>query len=171
MVLRLLVAGTITLAAYGSPPDRASSPAPQSTAPRSHSKKSDLALQQCMADLGWKIEVQPNGGFKATFPPDQQNSYLGDQDACVKQFEADHRAPTVTAADYRALYKQELATMACLEKAGFPATGQPVSEQQYVDAYSAGRSPSWYAYLAVANVSGDEFAKVEEQCPQPRLDK
>lgn len=130
-----------------------------------------MALQQCMADKGWKIEVQPNGAFKATVPPDQQNAYLADQDACAQAFETDHPAPKLTVADFRDLYEQELEAMACLEKAGFPATRPPVSEQQYVDDYSAGRAPSWHAYLAVTGLSGDEFAEVEKKCPQPGVNR
>ena len=173
MVFAAMTAATLALSACGSSQEPKSQDAPsaKSSVPRSYSEKSDIALQQCMGDKGWKIEVQPNGAFKANVPPDQQNKYLGDQDACVKLFEQAHPAPKLTAADYKALYKQELSTMHCLDKAGYPAAATPITEQQYVDEYSSGKAPTWYAYLAVANISGDAFAQVEKQCPQPRVDK
>jgi hypothetical protein len=130
-----------------------------------------MALRRCMDDQGWKIEVQPDGAFRTKVAPDQQKTYLSDLDTCVKQFEQDHPPPTLRTADYRALYKQELATMRCLEKIGYPSALAPVSEQRYVDDYSSGKAPSWYAYMAVANISGDAFAKVQKQCPQPQVDE
>lgn len=174
MVFAAVATATLALSACSSSPDQAAqqaAPSPKTSAPRSYSAKSDVALQQCMGDKGWKIDVQPNGGFKANVPPDQQNKYLGDQDACVKLFEEAHPAPKLTTADYKALYQQELTTMRCLDKAGYPAPTSPISEQQYVDEYASGNAPTWYAYLAVGNLSGDAFAKVEKQCPQPRVDK
>ena len=61
--------------------------------------------------------------------------------------------------------------MRCLAKAGFPASAQPISEQQYVDENTSDKAPSWYAYSAVGNISSDAFAEVEKKCPQPDVDK
>lgn len=69
--------------------------------------------------------------------------------------------------EYRSLYKQEIATMRCLEGMGIPPQ-QPISEQQYVDEYAAGNPPSWSAY---AVVPPDRFAEAEKRCPQPSVDK
>jgi hypothetical protein len=111
------------------------------------------------------------GGFEVTTPPDQQQRYDSDQAECVKQFEQKYPPPKLTAKDYKDLYQQELMTMRCLEKAGFPRTGTLISEQQYVDEYTSGKAPSWYAYSAVGNISGDAFAEIEKKCPQPTVDK
>lgn len=168
-----MAAATVVLSACGVSPEPAvqGASSPTTRAPRTYNERHDAALQQCIQEKGWKIRVRPEGGFEVTTPPEQQQRYDSDQDECVKQFEQKYPPPKLTASDYTDLYRQELATMRCLEKAGYPRTGTPVSEQQYVDEYTSGKAPSWYAYSAVGNVSGDAFAEVEKKCPQPDVDK
>ena len=171
--LATIATATLVLTACGVSPEPAEQGAssPTTSAPRTYHERHDAALQQCIQEKGWKIRVRPEGGFEVTTPPEQQQRYDSDQNECIKQFEAKYPVPKLTAEDYKALYRQEIATMHCLEKAGFPATATPISEQQYVDEYTSGKAPSWYAYSAVGNISGDAFAEAEKKCPQPDVDK
>lgn len=136
---------------------------------RAHSwgEKLQIFKMRCMRDAGWDEHLQPDFSLTGTVPPEQREAYQKDSDACEASYEAEFPKPVLTAADYRARYADELKTMACLEKQGYPPVAAPISQQQFVSQMLAGGTASWIAYDAVGNVGPDEWDRLERVCPQP----
>lgn len=123
----------------------------------------------CMEQNGWKLrvvserEIEPQG-----VNAEQAAVYQQDLDACNSTYEAAHPPPSVNAESVSGLYKQELVTMACLQKLGIQVDAPP-SEQAYVDEYLSQKFSSWSAYAHVGEHAAMPFAEVEKKCPQPEL--
>ena len=130
------------------------------------------ATMTCLREAGWEVTYDPNTNtYGGSVPPEQQDAHIAAQEACNAEFAAGNPLRPLTDADYRTLYQQELVTRACLEKEGIPPVGAPISEQQYVDDYKAGRVPSWQAYKAVNLGTAEAMVQLEKKCPQPFVDQ
>lgn len=67
----------------------------------------------------WSVTYQAeSNSFEAEVHPDQGAAYLEAKATCDEEFAAENPLRPLDDADYKALYQQELATMACLEKEG-----------------------------------------------------
>lgn len=122
----------------------------------------------CLAERGWEGTIDPaDGGLVITVPEAQRAAYDSDHAECEAQFLKEFPPPVLTEADFRDLYRQELETMECLKREGYPPRTQPVSEQAYVDAYLADEPLPWFAYEAY---DGSGLDEIEQKCPQPSVD-
>lgn len=177
VLVAALVAGCT--AAQGSAP-RPAAPTGSSTAASSgdgpvgdsYAARQMRDVMGCLGEGGWKVNYSVEaGGFETDVPIDQREAFLAAKTACESTFEAAHPLRPLTEADYRDLYRQELATATCLAKAGYPPNEAPISEQQYVEDYKAGRAPSWQAYRAASLGSAEALVELEKKCPQPFVDQ
>lgn len=122
-----------------------------------------------MAETGWKVrvvsdrEVEPEG-----VNADQAAVYRQALDACTESYEQMYPPAPITTETVRDLYRQELATMACLQKLGIQGETPP-SEQAYIDEYLAHGFSTWFAYANVNAQSSVPLPEVEKKCPQPEL--
>lgn len=131
-----------------------------------YAQRSNEFVARCMSDAGWRVTLLPDG-VSAEVPPEQQNAYGADLDGCNAAFKQANPIAPLTRADYVELYRQEIVTMKCLEKNGYPPVDGPISQQQYVDSSMVGGLPAWTAYSAV--MGGD--LSIEKTCPQPFLER
>lgn len=137
-----------------------------------YAARQQRSLLACLREAGWNVRYDAeNKAIQAEVPPEQSSAYREALNACIATFEEDNPPKQLTMADYRELYRQELAAMKCLESIGYPPIAQPISEQRYVEAYRSGQAPPWTAYSAVGDVSGSTLAQIEEKCPQPSVDE
>ena len=122
-----------------------------------------------MREAGWKVrvvsdrEVEPQG-----VNAEQAAVYRQALDACTESYEQVYPPAPVTTETVRDLYRQELATMACLQKLGIQVDTPP-SEQAYIDEYLAKDFSAWFAYANVNEQSSIPLPEVEKKCPQPEL--
>lgn len=126
-------------------------------------------VKSCMEEQGWQVrvinerEVEPQG-----VNADQAATYQGVLNACTESYESVNPPPPITTETVRDLYRQELATMGCLQKLGIQVDPPP-SEQVYLDEFLAQKFSNWSAYAHVAEGTDLPLDEVEKRCPQPEL--
>ena len=124
-------------------------------------------LAGCVREAGFDVTVFPPDGMSVDAPPEQQSEVAAIQDECreslgVFQFEE------LTDADYDTLYEASLENARCLTDLGYDIPPAP-SRQAFQDTYE---SDPWLPYSSpgLAALGPEEFAKAEEECPQPRVE-
>ncbi len=75
---------------------------------------------------------------------------------------ADGQVPQTARAALTAVYRDYLATAACVERLGMPVD-EPPSETEFVDLFAREWMPSWHPWTAAA-AAGD-YARVRSECP------
>lgn len=138
-------------------------------AARAHTwgEKLQVAKVACLREAGWNANLDSDFSITGQVPPEQRSAFERDVTSCEDAYEREFPRPELTTADLAAMYERELATVECLERFGIPPSGSPISQQQYVQEMQTQGFTSWRAYDAVSPSSDEEFAELEEACPQP----
>lgn len=131
--------------------------------PKNWSERAALASYRCMQERGWHETLGDDFSTEAIVPPDQREAYDADSEECASEYRKKFPPSEMTPAVAKELYALELKTVACLEKHGYPPSGEPISEGQYVDGYMTEGTPGWGAYDVIENPS-EQLLKA---CPQP----
>ena len=138
-------------------------------AARAHTwgEKLQVAKVACLREAGWNATLDSDFSITGQVPPEQRSAFERDVTSCEDAYEREFPKPELTTADLAAMYERELATVECLERFGIPPSGSPISQQQYVQEMQSQGFTSWRAFDAVSPGSDEEFAELEEACPQP----
>jgi hypothetical protein len=119
----------------------------------------DLMMSSCMAERGWVMIVDPNGGLTMDLPPDAQLPiYYEDRDTCLGTL-GQLEARELTEVEMNSLYEAQLAVLECLVVEGFAIEEAP-SYQEYAQSFL---TDQWSPY---SKVSPADFAAAESLCPQ-----
>ena len=146
-------------------------PTPTSSAtgpltPSEHSALEIRTVATCLADQGWKVEVTAEGALHSDLPTSQLTAYQNANTRCRDDVLAAHPRPGLDEAALVTLYKHQLFLVDCLKDKGFQPVQQAPSQEQYVSEGLAGRSPEFYAWSAVGNLSSGQLLELEGDCPQ-----
>lgn len=120
---------------------------------------------KCMNDKGWEVIVEWQGGYRGPeMNSDLSSQWIAASNECAEA--AGYFDPQLNQAQVRELYRQEVATHACIVALG-EASDQPPSEQTYVDTYGTGRQ--YYAIAAVlaAQLPNPETERIAKKCVPP----
>lgn len=119
-------------------------------------------MTECLRDKGWAVEAKPDGAVVATYPAEQDEAYMADNETCKHQYGFDATHPPVTEAELRSMYKDALATVDCLREQGYDP-GEVPSEQVFVD--RGGWDP-YYNVHAPGKISDEEYYRLLKLCPR-----
>ena len=121
----------------------------------------------CMVDRGWPVERSWYGGYEtyASVPDEQQSQYLAAEKECAEQSGFDTANESLTDAQIRQLYRQEVEEHECLTDLGLESY-EPPSEQVYLDTYL---TEDWYFAMQPAfdTLGSQRMIQVIAQCPPP----
>lgn len=140
----------------------ASAPA-ESAEPRSQVNPDEFGrnMEACLNEAGYDVKVYDDGSVGISLPDDQMPAFDAASSDCSGRFGYD-AVPTLTDEQMSDVYAETVATVECLEKRGYPVPDVP-SEQAFID------GTPFIAYGEVpATVVGEEWDKLQRECPQPR---
>lgn len=115
------------------------------------------AVQRCMADRGWSIEVMEDGGVFAEYPPGQEESGRADLQECGEAA----TPPLVPMTDEQLsdFYEALALQIDCLRAASFPYDDLP-SREQYISSGGAWAQFGGYS-------SPEQVTAARSACPDP----
>lgn len=130
-------------------------------------EKMQVAKTRCMQEAGWDVTLTSDFSIEGKkIPEDQQSSYMEDSSGCEAEYTSKFPPPEIDEKFARKQYADNLKTVECLKKQGYPPTREPISEQAFVDELVGEGITSWRAYEVVPNDPAI-FAEMEKACPQP----
>ena len=148
--------------------DRADEPNPSATLTATDQHAWVTRVVECLHQTGWDdASVTPDGsGIQLDhLPAAQRAAFTAARTACEESAGPQPNATPLTRADVEALYDQMLAARACLTELGHTST-EPPSKAQFVDDYLSGQAP-WNPYSELSALDQEEWARINEVCPQP----
>lgn len=125
------------------------------------------AKAECMADKGWDVTVEGDGGISFSGTADQLDSYKQALKECNDATGGSDVARDVEVTDdmLREAYQMQVDTLACLRDEGYDGLSDPPSLQSYLD--SRGK---WTPYAELpTGISQADWTALQKQCPQPQL--
>jgi hypothetical protein len=118
-----------------------------------------VARAACMRELGWEVEVDPDGVSRTEVPEAQDDVFNADSDACLKQLGVD-TARALTDQEVSWLYEYSRISADCLRDAGYAVEDTP-SFQRFRDLYATN---PWFPW---SGVPPEQAPAAIEKCPTP----
>ena len=129
------------------------------------------AQVECLNEAGFPAESLGGSGIGFDSIPDEQKALGGPLHAamwtCQAQYSVDPRTQVPFTKDqYRILHSYLDTTMrSCLKERGYEF-GEAPSLESFIEGYESGHPWVPWEQLALANVPQDEYAQLEQDCPQ-----
>lgn len=119
----------------------------------------------CLAERGIATTLEADGaGFSAEPGALDQEQFRAVIEECKNLTGAGSTPPAqLTPDEIRAVYDRWIETAECLRSQGYEPD-EPTSVQAFVDAWSTGGA--WNPYLSIETDSSEEFARLNQLCPQ-----
>lgn len=122
------------------------------------------ALVACLADAGWSVEVDADGGIfvPGGVPDEQFPTYQAAIETCtVSRQSGVPQLADLSAADWTRLYELESKTAECLRAEGVDVPAIP-SEQAFIEQYRS--SEPWTSYGFVGSVDEGVWGALNASC-------
>jgi hypothetical protein len=130
----------------------------------------DANMVQCMADKGWEVQLDNDGGWSTTVgvPDEQLEQFDADVDDCRATFGLDQPPPPLTQQEAEELYDLLTGAVAdCVRNLGYTVP-EPPSRQAYVELLTGGGLADWHPhYVPEAEASFAVYQEVRAECPVP----
>ncbi len=132
------------------------------------------ALQSCVTDKGWSIDVDERGGSEHGFESEQElDLFVADVDSCRDGIELNDTT-LEDEASMRLFYERELDVYACLRNEGFTPPPPPpyeiFAESHQPDASVKDAWIAWGPWVGeqftAGNLDDASLARLEQTCPQ-----
>ena len=125
---------------------------------------------KCLADAGWNVELDGEGGFSAHFTPEQGDAFDAALRSCEAKLGEHPPVPRLTDAEIRALFDYQAHDLRdCLIGLGYTIS-EPPTVDEFVDSYYI---HPWHPYTDLAPQLSDvtserivELERVNALCPQ-----
>lgn len=127
-------------------------------------------MQRCMAEKGWMMAIDEEGGLAIDVPVEQGEALEQADRECQEKFGYDQPPPPMTQEEAEVYYEKLLATGECVRDMGFTTPELPSRQSTIESLTQPGRLPNWNPHenLIEEISSYDELIKVtEEECPFP----
>lgn len=125
-------------------------------------EQKSVLLADCLTAKGWDARVEGDGVVSNT-PSDKNEQFLADGQTCATSTNP-RAAALPTQKQLRTQYANLLAAQDCVAIQGYETPTAP-DEATFV----ASRG-TWSPFAALPHISADEFARIQEACPQPNLE-
>ena len=120
------------------------------------------AMRECLSARGWEVEVDRDAGsLRFRGAPEEADRYEVDAATCAERLPA----PQLSDAGVASLYRQQVATVRCLQDHGF-AVPEPVGAEEFAAGIEGDAEP-WTAFSRLDVPSRAEWDRAERLCPQP----
>lgn len=125
------------------------------------------AVPQCLNERGWDTVGVGDDGLKTEVSPAQREAFASARQECLIEtgyFVADEPLTADGVSDW---YDGLIRSSACLEGIGYSPPPAP-TRQTFIDTYFNDPGSLWEPYPIPDSL--DEWAQIEEACPQPGLE-
>ncbi len=125
-------------------------------------------LVTCMADEGWTVTRSLEGGVMgpSNISEAQLEKYNEASEKCGKESGWSDAWQSLTDAQLRQLYDQEVDEQRCLADLGYVGE-EPPSEQTYLDTFMTPNQ--YYAFTVIDDLHRSDWEAAVRECPPPTL--